>query len=88
MFYPAADLLRAYRDGQVDFEGLASAYVEELDRVYAEQPELAQWVADMPGLGDFTLLCYERAGDLCHRLVLARWLGEKQPLLRVAEPLN
>ena len=88
MFYPAADLLRAYRDGQVDFEGLAKAYVEELDRVYAEQPELAQWVADAPGLGDFTLLCYERAGDLCHRLVLARWLGEKQPLLQVAEPLN
>ena len=82
MFYPAADLLRAYRDGQVDFEGLAEAYVEELDRAYAEQPELAQWVADMPGLGDFTLLCYERAGDLCHRLVLARWLGEKQPLLQ------
>ena len=88
MFYPAADLLRAYRDGKIDFEGLGIAYVEELERVYASQPELVQWVADMPEMGDFTLLCYERAGELCHRLVLARWLKEKQPLLKVAEPLN
>ncbi len=88
MFYPAADLLRAYRDGKIDFEGLGVAYVEELERAYAEQPELVQWVADAPEMGDFTLLCYERAGDLCHRLVLARWLKEKQPELQVAEPLN
>ena len=88
MFYPAVDLLRAYRDGHVDFDGLATAYVEELEKAYTGQPELAQWVAETPELGDFTLLCYERAGDLCHRLVLARWLQEKQPLLRVAEPLN
>ena len=88
MFYPAADLLRAYRDGQVDFEGLAAAYVEGLEEAYAGGGEMAEWVAGAGQLGDFTLLCYERAGELCHRLVLARWLGEKQPSLGVAEPLN
>ena len=72
----------------MDFNGLATAYKEALDAVYAAQPDLVQWVADSAGLGDFTLLCYERAGDACHRLVLARWLREKQPLLQVADPLN
>ena len=88
MFYPAADLLRAYRDGHLDFDGLSTAYVEELEKMYASRPEMAQWVAEAPDLGDFTLLCFERAGDLCHRLVLARWLQEKQPLLQMADPLN
>ena len=88
VFYPAVDLLRAYRDGQVDFQGLATIYTEVLDEVYASQPDLAQWVTDAPTLGDFTFLCYERAGDACHRLVLARWLHQKQPLLQVADPLN
>lgn len=72
----------------MDFNGLATAYTEALDAIYASQPDLVQWVADSPALGDFTFLCYERAGDACHRLVLARWLREKQPLLQVAEPLN
>ena len=72
----------------MDFEGLAVSYVAELDKAYSEQPELAQWIADCPNLGDFTLLCYERAGQSCHRLVLARWLQDKQPSLQLADPLT
>jgi len=33
----------------------------------------------MPDLGDFTLLCFEREGQPCHRIVLAEWLLERAP---------
>lgn len=87
-FYPAVDLLRSYRDGQLDFDGLAAAYTHTLDEAYHSDSELADWVATSSALGDFTLLCYEREGQACHRLVLARWLKGKQPGLELAEPLR
>ena len=87
-FYPAVDLLRSYRNGHLDFDELAAAYTNTLDDAYHNDSELADWVAASPALGNFTLLCYEREGEACHRLVLARWLKEKQPRLDLADPLK
>ena len=87
-FYPAVDLLRAYRAGTLDFPGLEAAYVEALEEAILRQPDLAQWIEESPRLGDITLLCYERWDQPCHRRALAHWLKRKQPELQLAVPLN
>ena len=75
--YPARDLLVAYRAGELDFAGLSAEYRSSLDLRHHESPELQDWLAKVQDLGDFTLLCFEREGQPCHRLVLADWLLEK-----------
>ena len=41
--------------------------------------------AGLQPLGDFTLLCFEWAGQRCHRRALARWLQERVPSLELGE---
>ncbi len=84
-FYPERELLRAYRQGDLDFDALSCAYRDGLERKLGDDPDLRRWVEAATGLGDFTLLCFEPAGQPCHRLVLAQWLLEKAPALEVGE---
>ena len=84
-FYPSRDLLRSYRDGQIDFAQLSASYLEELDLRLEESPEMREWLEVAPRLGDFTLLCFERAGQPCHRRVLTRWLLRQEPTLELGE---
>ena len=85
LVYPARDLLRAFRAHQVDFSQFADEYREGLDQQLESSAEFQEWVRSAPSLGDFTLLCFERAGEPCHRLVLARWLLERVPGLALGE---
>ncbi len=80
-FYPGRELLTAYRGGSIDFTTLAAEYRRGLEEGYERLPEFRDWVGSAPSLGDFTLLCFERAGEPCHRLELARWLLERVPTL-------
>ena len=77
--YPARDLLVAYRAGEEDFAALSAEYRSSLDLRHEESADLQEWLAVMPDLGDFTLLCFEREGQPCHRIVLAEWLLERAP---------
>ncbi len=77
--YPARDLLVAYRAGELDFAGLSAEYRSSLDLRQEESADLQEWLAVIPDLGDFTLLCFEREGQPCHRVVLAEWLLERAP---------
>jgi uncharacterized protein YeaO (DUF488 family) len=79
--YPALGLLRRYRSREIDFERLGLEYRIHLDSQYEESEEFRSWVDKLPISGDITLLCFERSGLPCHRLVLARWLLEKVPQL-------
>ena len=72
----------------MEFQVFSDAYLEQLEARYRGDPQGAEWVLGSPGLGDFTLLCFEQEGLPCHRLVLARWLEEKQPALELASPLR
>ncbi len=84
-FYPERDLLRAYRDGDVDFDGLGDRYCQGLNHKYETLPEFQNWLSGVSTLGDFTLLCFERSGEPCHRRVLAQWLLERIPALQVGD---
>jgi uncharacterized protein YeaO (DUF488 family) len=85
LLYPSAALLRAYRAGELDFEAFGIEYRCGLDAALVVNPELQEWLAGVPALGDFTLLCFEAAGLPCHRRVLAQWLLSRAPGLEVGE---
>ena len=67
--YPDRDLLRAYRDSEIDFVGLGAAYLKGLDTKLADLPEFRDWLesaedqgvvlapeAEAVGKGDIHLL--------------------------------
>jgi uncharacterized protein YeaO (DUF488 family) len=89
--YPAKELLRDYRGGEIDFAAFAAEYWRGLDERFEELADFQEWMDSLgvhdraPPLGDFTLLCFERAGQPCHRLALAQWLLEQVPLLEAGE---
>ena len=79
--YPPRDLLVAYRSGEMGFDDLAAEYLRGLETGYAEGGQLREWVEGIPSLEDFTLLCFEREGQPCHRRALAGWLLALAPSL-------
>lgn len=81
--YPVRELIRAYRGHEIDFPQFAEEYRKGLECQFEQSTEFQEWVSSVPSLGDFTLLCFEREGEPCHRLVLARWLQERVPSLEV-----
>lgn len=83
--YPPRELLRAYRAGELDFPAFALAYRRGLDVEHSANVGFQDWLAEEPALGDFTLLCFEAAGQPCHRLPLAEWLLARAPGLQVGE---
>lgn len=83
--YPSRDLIRAYRNGEIDFSTFSAEYRQGLEERYEELAEFQEWVKALLSLGDFTLLCFERAGQPCHRLTLAQWLLERVPSLEASE---
>lgn len=80
-FYPERALLRAYQGGELDFAGFELEYRRGLTKAYYEVAQLREWLGSVPLMGDFTLLCFEPAGEPCHRLVLADWLLKQVPSL-------
>jgi uncharacterized protein YeaO (DUF488 family) len=83
--YPPLELLRAYRDGQIDFDALSSAYRRNLDEKFLVDYRFRKWLENLPSSGDVTLLCFERGDDPCHRRVAAHWLRERVPGLELGE---
>ena len=83
--YPARELLRAYRSGDLDFVTLSREYMQALDAAYNQSGQFQEWALGLPSLGDVTLLCFERECKPCHRRVAARWLLERVPGLRCGE---
>jgi uncharacterized protein YeaO (DUF488 family) len=81
--YPERELIRVYRNGEIDFSRFGEEYRRGLDQQYEQSTAFQEWVRSVPSLGDFTLLCFERVGEPCHRLVLAQWLSERVPMLEL-----
>jgi uncharacterized protein YeaO (DUF488 family) len=72
--YPPRVLLQAYRAGDIGFPDFERDYVAGLEAAVGQAGELEEWLSTVPSMDRFTLLCFERAGQACHRRVLARWL--------------
>ncbi len=76
--YPTRKLLTTYQEGALDFAGLRVEYTRELEDNCQRLPEFGEWLAKA-ALEEFTLLCFERAEEPCHRQILAQWLLETVP---------
>ena len=72
--YPPRVLLQAYRAGDIGFPDFERDYVAGIEAAVGQAGELEEWLSTVPSMDRFTLLCFERAGQACHRRVLARWL--------------
>ena len=81
--YPSRALLSAYRRGEIGFAELDAAYRVELDAALERDVAFRALMEGLPGAGDLTLLCFEAAGDPCHRRSAAAWLLERVPALRL-----
>ena len=75
--YPPLELLRAYRNGEIDFHSLSEEYRANLDQKLLVDLGLRRFAERLPYLGDATLLCFERGEEPCHRRVAAQWLQER-----------
>ena len=84
-FYPPRDLLRAYRAADIDFREFQRGYLAGLEEAMGHNGELGEWLTTVPSLEKFTLLCFERAGQPCHRRVLAQWLQERVASVELGE---
>ena len=83
--YPARELLRAYRTGDLDFHDLSREYKQALDVAFDQSSQFQEWALGLPSSGDTTLLCFEREDKPCHRRLAARWLLERVPGLTAGE---
>ena len=81
--YPSRLLLTEYQDDQIDFRELDLRYREELEETYESEGGFRDWVKVLAALGDVTMLCFEPAGEPCHRRLAAAWLLEKAPDLQL-----
>lgn len=77
--YPSRALLSAYQRGEIGFAELDARYRDELDATRERDADFRAFLEGLPGAGDFTLLCFEPAGDPCHRRCAAGWLLERAP---------
>ena len=80
-FYPPLVLLKGYRAGNLTFEEFGFAYEQYLEIKYRTST-IPSWLNQLPSVGDFTFLCFEKAGLPCHRWVLASWILKKMPDLQ------
>ena len=83
--YPPLELLRAYRNSEIDFQTLSEEYWANLDQKVLVEYGLRRFLERLPDLGDATLLCFERGDEPCHRRVAAQWLQERVPSVILGE---
>ena len=77
--YPSRALLTDYRQGNLTFSELDVRYREELDETFERDAGFPAFLKQLTAMGDFTLLCFEPAGEPCHRRCAAAWLLERVP---------
>ncbi len=73
---PSAKLLRSYKAGDIDWRKFSADFTKELDNT--ESQKALRNLQELSKKGNVTLLCYERAGENCHRLILERLLSKEK----------
>ena len=73
---PSEDLLRRYKNRQIDEYVFKTIYLTELaDRGLASKT-VRDLLMSVAKKRDIVLCCYEKPEEFCHRHILAEWLGE------------
>lgn len=71
---PTKQILRAYKSGDIDQKEYR---VQFADWLSLHNPKLVhRALCDIHDTDNYTLLCYEKPGDFCHRHLVREWLNE------------
>jgi uncharacterized protein YeaO (DUF488 family) len=76
LFVPDASLLADYRAGRLDERGYTARYREQVRRQF---PKIKAWLDALDPDEDLTLLCWEKAGDFCHRNLAIKFVERYRP---------
>lgn len=72
---PSKELLRQYRDGNIDEFIFRIKYFDELKQRKITPKMVVNELKKFNK--DIVLCCYEKPGDFCHRHLLAEWLKDE-----------
>ena len=64
IFVPEHSILTDYKNGSINTEGYINRYREQMRR---SLPQIRVWLDSLDPRVDMTLLCWEKAGQFCHR---------------------
>jgi hypothetical protein len=68
---PPTELVLAYKSGRIDSKKYTAIFNSDV----LGELDASAIVAELQSLGEsVTLLCYEKAGEFCHRRLVATWL--------------
>ena len=77
---PSVELLRQYKNKQVDEFIFEIVYLTELADRGLNSRAIKEVLLDVAKDKDVILCCYEKPEDFCHRHILAKWLGDIEEL--------
>lgn len=69
---PPADLLLAYKKGEIGEKKYTEIYNKYLDSL--DSSTIIKHLKQLSGGKDIVFLCYETSGDFCHRHLFLNWL--------------
>lgn len=73
---PSEELLRQYKNKQIDEFVFKVKYLSELDDRLLTPQYVRDILISAANGRDIILCCYEKPDDFCHRHILAKWLGD------------
>ena len=73
---PSQRLLDDWKHHQLTEEGYIDRYRQELQQAW---PQVNSWLASLTPEGDCTLLCWEKAGEFCHRNLAMKVVRKHRP---------
>ena len=77
--YPPKETLKRYRKDEIDIRQFTEEYLAHLEDV-KDLDEFRQWTEEsLPDVDDVTVLCFEKTGTFCHRVLLSEWLLDNVP---------
>jgi hypothetical protein len=76
IFVPEQSILFDYKHGRIDTEGYINRYREQMRR---SLPQIRAWLDGLDPSVDMTLLCWEKAGQFCHRNLAIAFVERYRP---------
>ncbi|MGA2967958.1 MAG: DUF488 family protein [Candidatus Levyibacteriota bacterium] len=73
---PPAKLLKAYHDKEISWEKFEKRFARE---VLESKKEHVEILAELTKKHDVTILCWEKKGENCHRLLIAEKIKQLYP---------
>lgn len=77
---PSTKLLKDYHEEKVNWEEFTKRYKKE---VFKKQEKYLDLILYLEKKGTITILCWEKKGENCHRLLVASRLKEMNPMLNI-----